>query len=51
MPTTLREFESVFPRLVEDLSAHCKEHNLPDNALQWFQRVGANIQETTEAIG
>ncbi|KAL0259095.1 Farnesyl pyrophosphate synthetase [Diplodia seriata] len=37
MPVTLKEFESVFPQLVEDLLAHCKQYSLPDNALVWFK--------------
>lgn len=39
MPTTLKDFESVFPRLVEDLTEHCKKYNLPENALQWYTKV------------
>ena len=38
-PTTLKEFESVFPSLVEDLTQQCKAYNLPGNALKWFQDV------------
>ena len=41
MPTTLQHFESVFPSLIETLLSHCKEHNLPDNALTWFREVRA----------
>lgn len=41
MPTTLKEFESVFPQLVEDVSEHCRKYRLPDNILQWFQHVCA----------
>jgi farnesyl diphosphate synthase len=40
MPTTLKEFESVFPTLVEDLKAHCTQYNLPKQALDWFEKVG-----------
>ncbi|KAL1302978.1 hypothetical protein AAFC00_003295 [Neodothiora populina] len=36
MPTTLKEFESVWPQLVEDLKAECGQHKLPDQALNWF---------------
>ena len=39
MPTTLKEFESVFPKLVDDLSEHAKEHGIPSNALKWYQDV------------
>lgn len=39
MPTTLKDFESVFPKLVEDISAQCKQYNLPANALEWYEKV------------
>ncbi len=39
MPITLREFEAVFPSLVEDLSQHAQSYKLPENALKWFQDV------------
>jgi hypothetical protein len=38
--TTKRaEFEAIFPALREDLLAHAKRYNLPENALQWFEKV------------
>jgi len=40
MPTTLKDFESVFPRLVEDLSQQCQQYGLPKNALEWYQKAG-----------
>jgi hypothetical protein len=40
MPTTLKEFETVFPRLVEDLTAHCKSYGLPEKELKWYEKVG-----------
>jgi len=39
MPTTLKEFETVFPKLVEDLKAHCEHYKLPTQALEWFEKV------------
>ncbi|KAI4223128.1 MAG: hypothetical protein L6R40_008528 [Gallowayella cf. fulva] len=36
-PVTLKEFESVFPRLVDDLTQHCKQYYLPEDALKWYQ--------------
>lgn len=40
MSTTNRaDFEAVFPSLVEDLLNHAKKYNLPENALQWFEKV------------
>lgn len=38
-PVTLKEFESVFPRLVDDLTQHCKQYYLPEDALKWYQDV------------
>lgn len=38
MPTTLKDFESVFPRLAEDVLAQCKQYNLPANALEWYEK-------------
>jgi len=35
--TTLKEFESVFPKLVEDLLAHSKQYGLPEQALEWYR--------------
>ncbi|KAK5149092.1 hypothetical protein LTR04_000092 [Oleoguttula sp. CCFEE 6159] len=38
MPTTLKEFEAIFPQLVEDLSEHCRQYGLPKNILEWYQQ-------------
>ena len=38
-PTTLKAFESVFPQLVQDISDHARQYNIPQNALEWFQTV------------
>ncbi|KZF20197.1 ERG20 farnesyl diphosphate synthase [Xylona heveae TC161] len=38
MPTTLKEFESVFPKLLEVLSEHAQQYKLPTNALEWYQK-------------
>ncbi|GAB7329152.1 hypothetical protein MBLNU13_g00978t1 [Cladosporium sp. NU13] len=37
MPTTLKQFETVFPKLVADLKAHCEQYKLPTQALKWFE--------------
>ena len=37
--TSRESFESVFPSLVQDLLDHAKKYNLPENALQWFEKV------------
>jgi farnesyl diphosphate synthase len=39
MATSKSEFESVFPNLVEDISAHAKQYNIPPEALSWLQKV------------
>ena len=39
MPTTLKQFEAVFPSLVEDLSQHASTFELPENALKWYLEV------------
>ena len=35
-PTTLKEFESVWPRIVADIENHCKHYKLPKQSLDWF---------------
>jgi farnesyl diphosphate synthase len=40
MPTTLMEFETVFPTLVKDMKEHCQSYKLPEQALTWFEQVG-----------
>ncbi|KAI1821562.1 terpenoid synthase [Xylaria intraflava] len=36
--TTLKEFESVFPRLEEDLLSWAKQYNLPQQYLEWYKK-------------
>lgn len=43
MPTTLKEFESVFPTLVKDMKEHCQKYKLPEQALKWFEHVGTQL--------
>ena len=38
---SLKDFEAVFPSLIEDLSKHCEQYGLPSTALKWFQNVRA----------
>lgn len=38
--TTREQFEAVFPSLVEDLIQRCKQSNMPQDALDWFKKVG-----------
>lgn len=35
--TTLQEFESVFPKLVEDILDHAKQYKLPEEFVNWFK--------------
>lgn len=37
--TTLREFESIFPKLVEDILEFTKKYNLPEDFVDWYKRV------------
>jgi hypothetical protein len=39
--TTLKEFESIFPTIVEDLLAHAKQYGAPQMALDWYKAVRA----------
>jgi len=39
MPTTLKEFESVFPKLVDDLVGSAKAYGITENALKWYREV------------
>ncbi|KAJ4346704.1 Farnesyl pyrophosphate synthetase [Didymosphaeria variabile] len=36
MPTTLKEFESVWPRIRDDVAGHAKSYKLPQQPLDWF---------------
>ncbi|KAL8935290.1 MAG: hypothetical protein Q9211_004778 [Gyalolechia sp. 1 TL-2023] len=36
-PVSRKDFESVFPRLLDDLIDHSKQYGLPENALQWYK--------------
>ncbi|MCJ1392991.1 Farnesyl pyrophosphate synthetase [Xylographa bjoerkii] len=38
MPYALSEFESVWPSLVDDLTQHAQQYNLPQAALEWYQK-------------
>jgi farnesyl diphosphate synthase len=37
--TTLREFESVFPKLKEALIEHAEQYKLPQMELEWYKTV------------
>ncbi|KAK5111317.1 hypothetical protein LTR62_005157 [Meristemomyces frigidus] len=38
MPVSRQEFETVFPKLVEDLKEHAATYKLPEQAMQWFDK-------------
>jgi hypothetical protein len=44
--TTLKEFESIFPTIVEDLLAHAKQYGPPQMALDWYKTVSAQNVST-----
>ncbi|KAI9828843.1 MAG: Farnesyl pyrophosphate synthetase [Phylliscum demangeonii] len=44
MPISRQDFESVFPQLVKDLTAHVSQYGTPSTALEWFQR---NVEHNT----
>ena len=50
MPTTLKEFESVWPRIVADLEGHCKQYKLPQQSLDWFIKVGSTRSSDPENV-
>lgn len=37
--TTLQEFEAVWPKLQESLLAEARGFKLPQNELEWYQKV------------
>lgn len=50
MPATLKEFESVFPKLVEDLKQECIKYKLPEQALTWFEKVRPTCEGRDERM-
>lgn len=43
MPATLKEFETVFPQLVKDVEEHSLKYKLPEQALEWYKKVGQEL--------
>lgn len=35
----LKDFETVFPKLVKDLEENARQYNLPEEALKWYTDV------------
>lgn len=46
MQTTLKEFESVWPRIRSEILQHGTKYNLPQDALDWFEKVGVETFST-----
>jgi hypothetical protein len=38
--TTRAEFESVFPKITEDILDDAKKYNLPEAFVEWYRAVG-----------
>jgi hypothetical protein len=39
MPISRQEFESYFPRLVDDLVAHAQQYGAPEDCINWYRHV------------
>ena len=46
--TTLKEFESVFPRLEQDLVDWAKQYKLPQEQLDWYTKVSQHCPAEQE---
>lgn len=44
--TTLKEFESVFPKLEEDLLAWARQYNLPQEQQDWYKKVRRSLRDS-----
>ena len=49
MPTSLKEFEKIFPTLVNDLKEYCEKYQLPEQALKWFEQVSPTFKHEYHA--
>ena len=38
-----RDFDKMFPTLVDDLVEHAKEYGVPKDTLDWYQNVGSSF--------
>ena len=47
MPVTLKEFESVFPSLVDEVANHVRETGLPQSQLDWLVKVTHILKGTS----
>lgn len=45
-----KDFEAVFPLLVEDISQAVKQYNVPTAVLEWFQKVDFFFQPNGKCV-
>ena len=38
-----RDFDKIFPTLMDDLVEHAKEYGVPKDTLDWYQNVGSSF--------
>lgn len=38
-----RDFDKIFPTLMDDLVEHAKEYGVPKDTLDWYQNVGNSL--------
>lgn len=43
----LKDFETVFPKLVKDLEENAKQYNIPEEALKWYSDVCPSCSSPT----
>ena len=37
----IRDFDKIFPTLIDDLIEHAKEYGVPKDTLDWYENVGS----------
>ena len=40
---TTRDFDKIFPTLMDDLVEHAKEYGVPKDTLDWYRNVGSSF--------
>lgn len=48
--TTLKEFESVYPKLEEALLDHARSYKLPQEQLDWFKKASSTLPPLSSLI-
>jgi hypothetical protein len=43
-----QEFLSIFPALVEDIKEAAAKYNLPQNAMEWLEKVRADLGNSSK---